>query len=192
MKNKKNLAGLLAISLFSISVKAQTSNTISGNVRSSLGNENIPAVSILVKGTGVGTFTDDRGNFKVTTNKNFPVTLVFSSVGFANKEVVVRSASESMQVVLEATSALGQEVVVSATRTPQRILESPVSIERISSANIAHAAVPDFYESLRNLKGVDLITSSLTFKTPTTRGFSGSGNLRLTNLLTVWITRLPV
>jgi outer membrane receptor protein involved in Fe transport len=36
---------------------------------------------------------------------------------------------------------------------------------------------------LQNLKGVDLMASSLTFKTPTTRGFNGSGNARFTQLI---------
>jgi outer membrane receptor protein involved in Fe transport len=181
--NYLNSASLFAATLLSVSVFAQTNTTISGSVRSSASSESIPAVSILVKGTGVGTFTDDRGNFKITSTKAFPVTLVFSSVGFANKEVVVSSASDDLVVQLEPTSALGQEVVVSATRTPQRILESPVSIERMSAANIANAAVPDFYEGMRNLKGVDLTTSSLTFKTLSTRGFNGSGNLRFNQLV---------
>jgi outer membrane receptor protein involved in Fe transport len=74
-------------------------------------------------------------------------------------------------------------VVVAATRTPLRILESPVSIERINSAVITTAAVPDYYDLVKNLKGVDLTTSSLTFKTISTRGFNGSGNLRFNQLV---------
>ena len=34
-----------------------------------------------------------------------------------------------------------------------------------------------------SLKGVDVTTSSLTFKTPTTRGFNGSGNTRFNQLV---------
>ncbi|MDQ6812529.1 MAG: TonB-dependent receptor, partial [Bacteroidota bacterium] len=178
-----HLCSLFLALLFSITGFSQVSTTISGSVKVSTTDEPMSAVSIIIKGTGEGTYTDDRGNFKIATSKKLPFTLVFSSIGFAGKEVIVTSSSQTVNVVLEPTIALGQDVVVSATRTPTRILESPVSIERMSAANIANAAVPDYYEGIRNLKGVDLTTSSLTFKTVSTRGFNGSGNLRLNQLV---------
>src|SRR5207253_2700671 len=111
----------------------QTNTTISGNIKSSQNNENIPSVSILVKGTGVGTFSDSRGNFKVTTTRQLPITLVISSIGFAEKEVVVSAGSTSVQITLNPESVLAEGVVVSASRLPERILESPVTVERITS-----------------------------------------------------------
>ena len=80
-------------------------------------------------------------------------------------------------------SSLGAEVVVSASRVPERILESPVSIERMGSANIRAAAAPSFFQGLANFKGVDMTTSSITFNTLSTRGFNGSGNLRFNQLV---------
>ncbi|HEY0434306.1 MAG TPA: TonB-dependent receptor plug domain-containing protein, partial [Chitinophagaceae bacterium] len=126
--------------------------------------------------------TDDRGNFRITVTA-LPVTLVFSSVGFEDQELTVSSNDQPVSVNLAAASTLGQEVVVAATRTPQRILESPVSIERLNSRQLNNVPVPSYYDAIANLKGVDLITSSLTFRTPSTRGFNGSGNLRFNQLI---------
>jgi hypothetical protein len=183
IKKIERLSLVLMVNLISIFSFAQTDVTITGNVKSRLNNEAVSSVSVLIKGTNEGASTDERGNFKITTAKKLPLTLVFSSIGFASQEVRVTSASQAVTVTFEPAAVLGQEVVVSATRTPQRILESPVSIERMSAANIANAAVPDYYEGMRNLKGVDLTTSSLTFKTISTRGFNGSGNLRFNQLI---------
>src|SRR5205085_6004350 len=55
---------------------------------------------------------------------------------------------------------------------------SPVTIERVNSAAIRNSATTSYYDVVANLKGVDMVTSSFTFKTPSTRGFNGSGNLR--------------
>src|SRR5204862_1327401 len=104
-------------------------------------------------------------------------------VGYALKEIPVTNATEVLQVNLVPSNSLGQEVVVSATRVPERILESPVSIERVSAANIRNAPAANFYDIVANLKGVDVTTSSLTFKTPTTRGFGASGNVRFNQLV---------
>lgn len=173
--------GLLA-SMFSIAAFAQ-SNSIKGQVLNSGTSESVPAVSITVKGSGAGAYTDDNGNFSLTINQPLPVTLVVSSIGFDMQEVSVNSASDFVTVSLVTASILGQEVVISATRTPSRILESPVTIERISAANIRNTAAASYYDMIAKLKGVDVVTSSLTFSTPSTRGFNGSGNLRLNQIV---------
>ena len=158
--------------------------TLSGNVKNSTTNEPVVAASVLVKGNStIGTFTDEKGNFKLTIRQSFPVTLVFTSVGFAAQEVAVNSAGETITVSLVPAVSLGQEVVVSASRTPERILESPVTIQRVSAANIASSPASSYYDVIGNLNGVDISTSSLTFKTPSTRGFNLSGNVRFNQIV---------
>jgi outer membrane receptor protein involved in Fe transport len=181
-KSLRFLAAACLAALFSLSAHAQSAN-ISGTVRNSTSKEGVPAVSITVKGTSQGTYTDDKGLFSFSTTSKFPLTLVFSSIGFDTREVNVSSASETLSVDLTETSTLGQEVVMAANRTPQRILESPVTVERMSYANVKNIAAPSYYESLTNLKGVDMHTASLTFRTVTTRGFVSSGNTRLNQLV---------
>ena len=176
IKSLRYLATLLLanVTMFAL---AQTT-TISGNVKNSDTSEVVSAASITVKGSTAGTFTDDKGNFSLTANLKFPVTLIVSSVGFEIQEVNVSNASAFVQVNLIPASTLGQEVVIAATRIPSRILESPVSIERVSLAAIRNAPSPSYYDAIGNLKGVDMTTSSFAFRTPSTRGFNGSGNLR--------------
>src|SRR4051794_21962480 len=107
--------------LLQLSAISQSTNTITGNVKNSASNQPVSAVSVIIKGSGEGTYTDDRGNFKIATSRKLPLTLVFSSVGFAIKEFVVASATQTIKISFDPVSALGQDVVVSATRTPQRI-----------------------------------------------------------------------
>ena len=175
------LVTFLLANAFSLMAFAQNV-TISGNVRNSNTKENAGAVSVTIKGTETGTFTDDKGNFKVSV-KNLPATLLISSVGYELQEITVTKASDFVQIEFKPSTTLGQEVVVSATRLPQRILESPVSIERVSSANIRNSPAASYYDVVQTLKGVDVTTSSLTFKTPTTRGFNSSGNTRFNQLV---------
>ena len=181
-KSYRFLAACLVANLFSIAVLAQTSS-ISGTVKNSITGETVSAVSVTLKGSNIGTFTDDKGYYKLSGNIKLPATLVFSSIGYETQEVQVSSVSDATNVDFKPSLALGQEVVVSASRVSERILESPVSIERVSAANIRNAPAANFYDIVANLKGVDVTTSSLTFKTPTTRGFGGSGNVRFNQLV---------
>lgn len=157
--------------------------TITGNIRNSTNKDVVPAVSVTVKGSSAGTFTDERGNFRLVTSQRPPLTLVFSSIGYESQEINVSNASDAVEVSFVPISILGLEVVVSASRVAERILESPVSIERMSAANVRSSAAPSFYQGMANFKGVDMTTSSITFNTLSTRGFNGSGNLRFNQLV---------
>lgn len=180
-KSYRYLASSLMAVLFSIAAYAQTV-TINGTVRNSSSKELVPAVSVSVKGTTKGTYTNSDGEFSISVAK-LPVVLVFSSIGYEDQEITVSDASKAVSVDFKVSTALGQEVVVSATRTPTRLLESPVTVERLSGAVLRNTAAPNYYEAIANLKGVDVHTASLTFRTITTRGFVSSGNTRLNQLI---------
>ncbi len=181
LKTKTTIALILMACLFSFSSFAQTIK-ISGTVKNSTSGEGVPAVSVTVKGTSAGVYTNSNGAFSINVAK-LPVTLVFSSIGYEAQEVAVSSENQNLDIKLAQASALGQEVVVSATRVASRILESPVTIERVSAATIRNAPAASYYDVVNNLKGVDVMAASLTFKTPTTRGFNGSGNTRFTQIV---------
>src|SRR6478736_4593208 len=158
-------------------------NIITGNIKNSITKENLAAVSVNIKGASGGTFTDDKGNFRLATTQKPPFVIVISSIGYAPKEINVETEGQVINTELEPSYALGQEIVVAALRLPERILESPVTIERINSNAIRNAPGPNYYDALGNLKGVDVTNSSYTFKTISTRGFNGSGNLRFNQLV---------
>jgi outer membrane receptor for ferrienterochelin and colicin len=171
---------LLAVLISVTSFSQQT--TISGRIKNLTTQEFVPAVSVQVKGSSLGTFTDNDGNFKISVPQ-LPVTLVVTSVGFETREIAVDNATASVDIELTPSSSLGQEVVVSATRSPERILESPVTVEKMSNVTLRNVPAPSYYEAISNMKGVDMHTASLTFRTVTTRGFISSGNTRLNQLI---------
>lgn len=169
--------------LASHKIYGQATNIVSGTIKNNQTKENLSAVSVIIKGSTIGTFTDEKGNFRLVTTQQFPLTLTVTSIGYLSKDVNVESASQTIDIELDASYALGQEIVVAATRMPQRILESPVTIERLNANALRNTPGPNYYDALANLKGVDVNTSSYTFKTISTRGFNGSGNLRLNQLV---------
>ncbi|QJW89854.1 TonB-dependent receptor [Spirosoma taeanense] len=75
------------------------------------------------------------------------------------------------------------EIVVSASRVPERVLRSPVSIDVLNARQIRQSAQPSYYDAIENLKGVQLLTSSLGFKVYNTRGFANTTNVRFVQLV---------
>src|SRR4051812_1438981 len=150
---KKSFA-IFASLLIGAGLHAQ--HVISGLVTNRVTKKPIPVVSVTVKESSEGDFTNDNGNFKINTSKKFPLTLIFSFIGFESKELVLNSAQNSLSVQLDPASSLGQEVVVSASRSTMRKLESPVTIERIGNKDIINSPQINYFDMLQGLKGVDV------------------------------------
>ncbi len=169
---------------FLVSTNAQENIIqISGKISDKDSKEPLIGVSILVKGTVSGTTTNTLGEFSLRTKNKFPFTLQFRSVGYQTSEIQVIRLTDKLNIELVSQSILGQEVVVTASRIEESILKSPVSIEKLDIRAIRDAAAPSFYDALANLKGVQLTTSSLTFKVPNTRGFNIPNNFRFVQLV---------
>ena len=109
---KKTPLALFVFLFATIGLKAQ--HVINGIVRNSDTKKPVPVVSVIVKETADGDFTNDNGNFRFTTSKKFPLTIVFSSIGFEQQELLLSSPQNAINIELKPASSLGQEVVVSA------------------------------------------------------------------------------
>lgn len=141
----------------------------------------IPSASLQVVGQRQGVATDFNGNFSLQL-ESLPASIRVSSIGFVTQTISFSSAAPLTIVLEEETMSLG-EIVVSASRTPERIFESPVTVERFGLKEIKNTASVDFYDGLENLKGVDINTNSLTFKSINTRGFASFANTRFVQLV---------
>jgi len=169
------------LTLFFCSISFAQS-TISGSVKDSK-NEPIPGANIKVVGEPSGSVTDGDGKFTVKVTKKPPFTIEVSSIGFATQKVQVTTAGQKVDVVLKTVDTQLDEIVVSASRTPERVKESPVTIERMSIKDIKKSASPSFYDGLENLKEVQMNTSSMSFKSINTRGFATVANTRFMQLV---------
>lgn len=156
---------------------------ISGVVKDQNTQSPLAAVSVQVKGTIAGTLTNNTGNFVLRAKTKLPFTLLFSSVGFQSQELEVKTVGSQLQVALVTQTVLGNEVVVTASRISESILKSPVAVEKLDIRAIRETPAASFYDALGNVKGVQLTTSSITFKVPNTRGFNIPNNFRFMQLV---------
>ena len=156
-------------------------STVKGKVTDNNGQP-LPGANIIVIGTTNGTITDFDGNYSLTINQSPPFSIQASSVGFESITKEVTSTTQTLDFVLVEGTEL-DEIVISASRTPESVRESPVTIERLGTKEIKYSTTPSFYNSLENLKGVDVHQGSLTFNSVNTRGFATFANTRFVQLV---------
>lgn len=141
-------------------VNAQ-SKQITGQVTSAEDGLGIPGVSVVVKGTTIGSTTDIDGNFSIQTQSS--TVLVFSFVGMKTQEVKVGN-STTLNIVLASSAIDMDEVVVTA-----------LGITREKKA--LGYSVQDVKGDLLNQTKEDNIVSSLSGKIAGVQISGNSGNM---------------
>ncbi|MBD1386905.1 TonB-dependent receptor [Mucilaginibacter rigui] len=154
---------------------------LSGKVNDDHGQP-LVGTTVTIKGTDNKTATDSTGKFTLQTNAKLPFTLVFSAVGFQTQEFLIKNANSNLNIQLSTQALLINEVVVTASRREEKLLRSPVAIEKLSITALKQSPGPSFYDALENVKGVQMTTTSITMKVPNTRGFNSPNNFRFMQL----------
>ena len=167
----KQVYYLFSIALYSIflSNTAWAQVAVEGQVKDDSGDP-LAGVNILVQGTNSGSTSDSNGEFSITApNKNS--ILVFSFIGF---ETVKFSLNGKSNIVVEMKSSPTDldQVVVSASRKKEKVLEAPASISVISREEIENNVSLTTSDHLYSTSGVDVSKTGLTSSNVVTRGFN--------------------
>ena len=173
---------LLILFLLMFGAVGFSQTTISGTVVDQ-NNEPVPGTNLVIVGKAVGTVTDFDGKFTLETEEVPPFKLHVTSIGYSDATVDVTENNQTLAITIAESQTMLDEIIVSASRTPERLFESPVSVERFGLKEIKNSTAASFYGGLQNLKGVDVNTNSLTFNAVNTRGFATFANARFMQLV---------
>ncbi|NBV10448.1 MAG: SusC/RagA family TonB-linked outer membrane protein [Chitinophagia bacterium] len=152
---------LVLLSGFCIDTIAQT--IISGKVSNQKDNSGIEGISIVIKGTRNGVYSDNNGGFSLKLNNNNAVTLVASGVGFKTQELNVDPSkmATGLNIVLTEQYSKLDEVVVTGTSagTTKRQLGSYIS--SVNSDELTKGATGNVLAALQGkTAGAQIIQNS--------------------------------
>ena len=140
----KETMGLLVQSLRGPSEIVQE-RIVTGTITNS-GNEPIPGVNILVKGTTQGTTSDFNGKYSLQIPGEDAI-LTFSFIGFETQEVAIRSRTSIDVVMVEDTKTLEEVVVVGYGEMEKRDITG--SVARVNSEEIQAVPVYNVQQALK-------------------------------------------
>ncbi|WP_321278943.1 TonB-dependent receptor [Marinifilum fragile] len=101
---------LMLVTVFSFTVLQAQEKAVSGTVTDANDGMGIPGVSVVVKGTTIGTTTDIDGNYTLKVDANS--TLVFSFVGYKTQEILVGDQTQINVILSVETENLSEVVVI--------------------------------------------------------------------------------
>lgn len=182
-KQKLYLISFLALFFTGFLQAQQQLIEVSGIIKHTDTQKGIAGVQIQVENTQDTATTGQDGSFKLRTRVKIPFRIVVTKDGFAGQTTEILSPSNKISIDLNPQNTIINEVVVSASRVPEKIMKSPIAIEKIDIKTIRESPTATFYETLENVKGLQLLTSSLTLKVPNSRGFNSPNNFRFMQLV---------
>ncbi len=156
---KRKMLLLLTCCIIGIGmVMAQTSK-VTGKVLSSEDGEAIIGATIMVKGTTIGTTTDENGVFSLT---NIPASGKELEISFVGMESVTVKIKPNLTISLKTSSEMLEEVLITGTYGSAKKLGSVVgSVAAVKSEKISNRPSANFADALQGqVAGLQVFTSS--------------------------------
>lgn len=154
---------------------------ITGKVFDDKSGSPVAGATVVLADRSAGAVTDEDGVFLLEVPA-LPVTVTISFAGYEDLTVAITTISPETFRLKEEVSQL-EEMVVKAERVSQKQKEEPLTVESIGIKEIREVPSASFYESLGNLKGVDITSASLGFRVINTRGFNSTSPVRSLQLI---------
>lgn len=145
---------------FSLSLTAQTA-LVKGVVKDSESGDPMPFVNIGVSGNAHGTFSDQKGSFRLELQTGDHL-LVFSCVGYQKFEHSIRIEGRKtvdLDIRMTPISHELNTVIVSASKYAQRIQESISSIEVIKANTIETGNLPSADRAIDKMPGISIVNN---------------------------------
>ena len=179
--NYKSILSIFILSLVFIGFSKAQNITVKGKIIDATNGSPLAFANIGVVESGAGTTSDENGNYSIELDFSAKesYTLSFTFIGFDEIKKTVTASDLQIDITLEPSFINGAEVVISGSRVAENILQSPVSIQKVNSQQIVSSAGGNFYDGFRNLRGVDINTSSAGFQAINMRGFNNTSPVRV-------------
>ncbi|MEM6878224.1 MAG: TonB-dependent receptor [Bacteroidota bacterium] len=151
----------LALSLSFSWVFAQKT-TLSGYVRDAQNGETLIGATVQVKGTSVGTITNEYGFYSLSLDPG-PYEFIASYIGFANTEFSEDISLQNIQrdIEMNTQEALLEEVVVTAVEENANVADLQMSVEQLQMSTIERLprllGEADVLRSIQLLPGVTTV-----------------------------------
>lgn len=139
--------------------------------------------------------TDDDGYFEITDVPEGTYTVYITFVGFNTQsfEITISpdDAAETQDISLEPSLLNFGSVSVTASRTPEKVVDAPASVSVIGSEEIGQRATLTPTEHIKGLPAVDVASTGLNQSNAVVRGFNNIFSGTLLVLADDRIARVP-
>lgn len=172
---------LILLALFSITMAASAQNTLTGTLTSKQFETAIMG-TVYIPQLEKGTAADFDGNYTITNIPDGTYTIIFSSLGFGtiSEKVNFTDNQTVTKDVQMAESAVEMEEVIVSTAFHKLQSDNVMKVERVSTSELSSSGAVTLADGIKNIAGVDIISTGQGIGKPVIRGLSSNRVLTYT------------
>lgn len=182
---------MLVVCAFSTSMVFAQTKTVSGTVTSSEDGSSLPGVTVMLKGTTVGTVTDIDGKYNLTLPASGN-NLQYSFIGFATQEVTIDGRS-SIDIVLEMSTTALDEVIVTSLGISRSKKSLGYAVQEVDAEEISNSARTNMIDAISGkVAGVQIQNSGGQAGGGTSMVIRGFSSINYTNQPLFVVDGVPI
>ena len=157
---------------------AQT-NELRGRVIDEQADKPLSGATLNIKGSSVSVITNNEGYYTFSKLSVGKIILIVTYVGFETKEVPV-NISEGQNtiadVILSVLYRTGDDIIVSASKRPEKITDAPASVQVINKKDIEQFTGSNTFELFSKVLGVEFVRTGVDYSLINARGMNNAFN----------------
>ena len=153
--------------------------SISGQIKNNDGKPLIGA-NVWISGTSIGSSTDVNGEYFIKNIKigYYDLNAAFIGHRTITKSIDLSNVNETINFVLPEGTIEGDEVIVSASRRNQKIVDAPSTVAVVNSVEIRRWAGFSYANAVQHIKGINIYRTGIDGLGINARGFMTGYNYR--------------
>lgn len=175
----KIIFSLLAMLFLGLSASAQ--NTLEGSIKSKQEHTPIQG-TVYIPQLEKGTITDFDGNYSIKNIPDGSYSVVYSSLGYGtiSKKITFKENETIIEAIELVESAVEMEEVIVSTPFHKLQSENVMKVERVSTSELNSSGAVTLADGIKNIAGVDIISTGQGIGKPVIRGLSSNRVLTYT------------
>ena len=197
MVRKSTILTIFCLALIATAFGGQ--GGLKGTVKNASTNEPLIGANIVFTGTEIGGATDINGYFSISNIPSGNYTIKISYIGYTTKLkniTISDNKISNLDILLKKAVIIGEQIVVTASRKPEKLTQAPATIDLITSKDIEELTINPG-ELMARQKGVDYVRTGVEGMGINIRGFNSAFNIKNlqmndNRLATLIATSLPL
>ena len=171
----------LCVLVFISCLKAAFSQSVElkGRIIDGQTDKPLPGATITIKDNSVSVTTNNEGYYFISNLNTGKLVLIISYVGYETKELPIDISGGQnaiADVILNVIYRIGDDIVVSASKRPEKITDAPASIQAVTRKDIEQFSGSNTFELLSKLQGVEFIRTGVDYSLINARGMNNAFN----------------
>ena len=175
----KKLVLIITLIAFHETSFAQKANSVSGRVADRETGKALPGATVTVKGQSLAVSTDNDGFYTLSNLKENRILLIVSYIGYETGELTIIFSDKSVEnvdVALTAVYKSGDDIVISASKRPEKIVNAPASIQVIGKKELEQFTGSNTFELMSKVQGVETVRIGVDGVNLNARGLNSNFN----------------